>query len=320
MNLTSASLMVGILAGVAAALLSISAGEPTPLSILLFAAATLPILIAGIGWTNSAGFIAAAVAGGIVSLAVAPLAGLVFTLTTLAPAAWLAHLANLARPADEIGGPQGAVAWFPMADILLQLCLLVVGGLVVVGAAMGYGPDMVAGVVDQFFSVMSEQDPDLAVNDADRAMYADFFLTALPVVQGALWVLILFSALYVALWIVRLSGRGRRPKDDLPASLRMSRRSLYIFGVGLALTFFGGAPALVGAVICGAFAAGFILAGFAIFHFRTRGKPWRPFAIWGAYLGVLFLTLPILFFLVLGMIQTARAVPVSNLPGSSNDT
>ena len=46
MNLTTRSLMIGVLAGLAAALLSISAGEPTALSLLLFAAATLPILIA----------------------------------------------------------------------------------------------------------------------------------------------------------------------------------------------------------------------------------------------------------------------------------
>jgi hypothetical protein len=93
----------------------------------------------------------------------------------------------------------------------------------------------------------------------------------------------------------------------------MTRLSLYIFGGGLALTF-GGDLALVGAVICGAFGAGFILAGFAIVHHRTRGKSWRPLALWGGYLAVLLFSLPILFFLVTGMIETARAVPVTRQP------
>lgn len=319
MNLTSSSLLVGLLAGVAAALLSIGAGEPNPLSIVLFAAATLPILIASTGWTNSSGFIAAAIAGGIVSLVLSPTAGLVFTVTTLAPAAWIGHLANLSRPADEIGGPEDAVAWYPISDILLQLCLLVIGGLFIVGAAMGYGPEMIDGLVDQFFVVLQEQDPELAFTDAEKAAYGSFFLTALPFVQGALWVMILFASLYVALAIVRLSGRGRRPKDDLPAGLRMSRLSLYLFGLGLVLTFLGGTAALVGALVCGAFTAGFTLAGFAIFHHRTRGLSWRPLALWGAYLAVFLFTLPLLFFVITGMIGTARTVPVSKRmppPGS----
>jgi hypothetical protein len=320
MNFNSGSLMVGLLAGIAAALLCISAGEPTPISILLFAAATLPILIASIGWTNSAGFLAAAVAGGIVSAFVSPMAGLVFTVTTLAPAAWIGHLANLARPAEELGGPAGAYAWYPIADILFHLCILVSLGLTIIGMAMGYGEEMIGDVVDQFFAVMSEQDPDLALSDDERATYARFFLAALPVVQGALWVLILFGALYVAMGIVRLSGRARRPKDDMPESLRMSRLSLYVFGIALAMTFLGGAIGLIGATMAGAFATGFMLSGFAIMHHRTRGRTWRPIALWGAYLLVVLFTLPLVFFLVSGMIETARAVPLSKpSPPSDND-
>ena len=322
MSFTSSSLVIGILAGIAAALLSISAGEPTALSIVLFAAATLPILIAGLGWTNTAGFVAAAVAGGIVSLVLSPSAGLAFTLTTLAPAAWIGHLANLSRPAEEIGGPKDGVAWYPLSDILMQLCLIVVAGLVAVGFSMGYGPDMVDEIVSQFLDIMVEQSPDFAPTPDERAAYQRFFLAALPIVQGALWVLILFASLYLAQAIVRVSGRARRPKDDIPASLRMSRTSLYIFAAGLVMSFFGGAVALIGAVICGAFAAGFILAGFAVTHHKTRGKSWRPVLLWSAYLAVTLFTLPLVLFLITGMLETARAVPVSrHMPpgGPDND-
>ncbi|AZN72451.1 DUF2232 domain-containing protein [Georhizobium profundi] len=324
MNFTSSSLMIGVLAGAAAALLSISAGEPTALSIVLFAAATLPILIASLGWTNTAGFVAAAIAGGIVSVMLSPSAGLVFTATTLAPAAWIGHLANLSRPAEEIGGPKNALAWYPLSDILLQLCLLVIAGLVVVGYSMGYGPAMIGEIVNQFLDIMAQQSPDFQPDAAERQAYASFFLTALPIVQGALWVMILFGSFYLAHAIVRMSGRQRRPKDDVPASLRMSRTSLYLFAVGLIMSFFGGGIALIGAVIAGAFAAGFTLAGFAVMHHRTRGKTFRPFVLWGAYLAVVLFTLPLVFFLLTGMIETARAVPVSRTgppsgPDNAND-
>lgn len=311
MNLTTRSLMIGVLAGLAAALLSISAGEPTALSLLLFAAATLPILIASTGWSNVAGFVAAAVAGVIVSAVLSPLAALSFVATTLAPAAWIGHLANLSRPAEELGGPKDALAWYPISDILLQLCLLVVIGLVIVGIALGYSEATVGQVVDQLFEVMRESNAEFQPSADERDLFVSFFVTALPVVQGALWVLILFASLYLALIIVRASGRSTRPKDDIPASLRMTRRSLYIFGLGLAATFFGGVPALIGAVVCGAFGAAFMLAGFAVLHYRTRGKPWRPLALWGAYLAVFIFTLPLVFFLIAGMVETRRAVPVS---------
>lgn len=311
MKPTSGSLLIGVLAGLATALLSISAGEPTALSLLLFAAATLPILIASTGWSNAAGFIAAGVAGVVVSAILSPLAALSFFATTLAPAAWIGHLANLSRPAEELGGPKDALAWYPLSDIMLQLCLLVVAGLIVVGVSLGYGEAMIADVVDQFFAVMRESNAEFQPSDADRGTYVAFFLTALPVIQGALWVLILFTALYLALAIVRASGRGRRPKDDIPTSLRMSRASLYIFGLGLLLTFLGGAAALVGALVCGAMGAGFTLAGFAVFHSRTRGRPWRWLALWSGYLAVFLFTLPVLLFLVIGMVETARAVPVT---------
>lgn len=320
MKLNSRSVMIGVLAGAAAALLTISAGEPSAVSLLLFAAASLPILIASTGWSNVGGFIAAGVAGGIVTLVLSPIAALTFLLTTLAPAAWIGHLANLSRPAEELGGPDGSLAWYPLSDIMQHLCILVAVGLVIVGAAVGYGEPMISSVVDQLLTVMQESNPDFRPAEGDRAGYVAFFLMALPVVQGMLWVLILFTALYLALAIVRASGRARRPKDDVPASLRMTRRSLYFFGGGLVLTFFGGTPALIGAVICGAFGAGFILAGFAIVHHRTRGKSWRPLALWGGYLAVLLFSLPIIFFLVTGMVETARAVPITRqTPPSDND-
>jgi hypothetical protein len=54
MTQQSTSLLVGLLAGVSAALLLVSAGSPSGLSFFLFAAAALPILIAGLGWSNLA--------------------------------------------------------------------------------------------------------------------------------------------------------------------------------------------------------------------------------------------------------------------------
>jgi uncharacterized membrane protein YdfJ with MMPL/SSD domain len=67
----------------------------------------------------------------------------------------------------------------------------------------------------------------------------------------------------------------------------MNRNSIFIFLVGLAATFFGGIPAMIGATLVGTFGAGFLLSGFAALHFRTRGKDWRLPALILCYLASL---------------------------------
>jgi hypothetical protein len=54
-----------------------------------------------------------------------------------------------------------------------------------------------------------------------------------------------------------------------------------------------------------------VLAGFASLHFKTRGKPWRPFALWFAYVSVLLFTIPIFVILILGLMDTRRAIALT---------
>jgi hypothetical protein len=136
----------------------------------------------------------------------------------------------------------------------------------------------------------------------------------LPMMQAGIWVLLLFAAFYFAVRIVSRSGRALRPREDMPSALRMNRHAIFIFLAGILLTFFGGVPAMVGATICGAFGAGFLMAGFAAIHFRTQGKDWRVPALVLAYLSSMLL-LPAFAILVLGLAETRRTIaltPVKN--------
>ena len=56
------SLLIGFAAGIAAALLFASVATGSALTVLLFYAAPLPILLAGLGWRHWAGLIATLVA------------------------------------------------------------------------------------------------------------------------------------------------------------------------------------------------------------------------------------------------------------------
>jgi hypothetical protein len=160
-------------------------------------------------------------------------------------------------------------------------------GMIAVGAIVGYDSAMAGKLVDIVIETLKEQEPLYNPDAASIAQLKSIFALALPLVQGALWVFLLFLAYYVATFIVRVSGKGLRPREDMPSSLRMPRNAIFLFLAGL------------------------VLAGFASLHFRTRGKPWRPLALWFAYASVLLFTLPIFAILVLGLSDTRRSIALT---------
>lgn len=310
-TLNKTSLLTGVLAGVTAALLSMGASTPSSLAIVLYAASALPILIAGLGWGNAAA-ITAIVSAGVTSAAlISPYFALLILVVTLIPAGWLSHLANLARPANELGGPDGALAWYPLSDILSHLAGLVTAGMIIVGFIVGYDSGVSDRMVDIVIEAVKAQEPLYNPDAAAISQIKSIFTLALPLIQGAVWVVMLFTAYYVATRIVQMSGKSLRPREDIPSTLRMHRNAIFIFLGGLVLTFLGGAPATIGALVCGTFGAGFLLAGFASFHFRTRGKSWRLPVLWIAYLSVLVFTIPAIFFLLTGLTDTRRTIAVT---------
>ncbi|OQP85690.1 DUF2232 domain-containing protein [Rhizobium rhizosphaerae] len=319
-NLNRTSVLVGLLAGVTAAFLSLGASSPSAFAIVLYAASALPVLIAGLGWGNAAAILSVLTAAAIGAIAVSPLFSLLILAVTLVPAAWLSHLANLGRPAEEIGGPAGALAWYPLSDILTQLAILVTLGMIVVGMVIGYDGAASDRMIDMLIDTLKESDPLYAPEPDALAQMKALFALVLPLVQGAIWVLMLFAAYYFASRVVQTSGRNLRPREDMPSALRMNRYAIFIFLAGLAMTFLGGMAAIIGALLCGTFGAGFVLSGFAAFHFRTRGKSWRLPALFFAYLSVLLFTVPLIFFLVSGLVDTRRAIALSPAGSPSKET
>jgi hypothetical protein len=309
--LNTKMLGLGALAGLTAALLVLGASLQPSFSAVLYAASALPILLVGLGWGNMAAISAVVTAAVVGAIAISPSFALMMTLVTLLPAAWISHLANLARPAAELGGPDHLMAWYPLSDILLHLCGLVTLAVIVVGVMIGYGPELIDRLIDVLFTSVAQQQSDFAPDAATITQTKALVLLLLPAIQGGMWVIMLFAAYYIATRIVTASGGGLRPRENIPSSLRMNRNTIFIFLVGLAATFFGGIPALVGATLVGTFGAGFLLSGFAALHFRTRGKEWRLPALILCYLASLMLMVPALFILVLGLGDTRKAIALT---------
>ncbi|MGK6312749.1 DUF2232 domain-containing protein [Neorhizobium sp. DT-125] len=310
-------LPTGILAGIAATLLVLGANAQSSFASMLYAASALPILVAGLGWGNRAavvGIVTAAVLG---ALLVSPLFALAMAVFTLIPAGWLSHLANLARPASELGGPDNLMAWYPISDILLHLCGLVTVAVIALGVVIGYGPELTGQMVDAMTEALKTQEPAFTPDPAGMEQTKAMLVLMLPLVQGGIWVMLLFAAFYIAVRIVSRSGRALRPREDMPSALRMNRHAIFIFLAGILLTFLGGVPALIGAVICGTFGAGFLMAGFASIHFRSQGKDWRVPVLVLCYLASMLL-LPAIAILVLGLSDTRRTIALTPVKAPIN--
>jgi hypothetical protein len=321
-KLNAKLLVTGLLAGMTAALLILGALRQPLFSIPLISASAVPVLIAGLSWGNVAAITsvaAACLASAVLSLLFGiDLSFVLMALFLTAIPAWLSHLANLARPASELGGPGHLMAWYPLSDILLHLCGLVTLAVIAAGLLIGYGPGLVAQTVDLYISVLKDQQPAVAVDADAIEKTKTFMLYALPFAWGMMWVLMMLVAYYIATRIVVASGRSLRPREDMPSALRMNRNAIFVFLAGIVTCFFGGSVALIGLTVAGAFGMGFLASGFASLHYRTRGKDWRLPVLIIVYLTSLLVTLPLFVILVLGLYDTRKAIALT--PNKNSDT
>lgn len=320
MTFNSKSLLIGILAGVTAALLVLGALSNASLSSTLYAVSTLPILIAGLGWGNMAAVIAVVAGGVTIAGAVTPKAALFVSLFSFLPAGWISHLANLARPASELGGPDNMLAWYPLPSIVTNLCGLVAVAALATGYMIGYGPELVSQLVDLMLSAAAQDPAAPTLDAATLDQTKRLLLHILPVVQGMTWVLTQFIAYYLATRLVATTGRVVRPRENIASSLRMNRNAIFVLLGAMGMAFVDGPLGLAGAAIAGAFGAGFLMAGFAVLHFQTMGKSYRLPLLILAYLGCIVLVFPALIILVLGLSDTRQSIPLTSAPGAGAPT
>lgn len=309
MTLNTNSILIGLLAGAASAILLLASGQPSMLSIFLFAAAALPIFIAGLGWSNQASITAVVSAFIILAIVVSPESALVSTVTTLLPSAWISHLTTLARSADEIGGPDDQLVWYPLPQIMLHLATLMVFATLTIGWLLDYGPEVTSVLVQALVDALNQSgDQPIPIQNIDAVTAT--LTKLLPMIQSAMWVIILFTAWYLAGHIVRLSGRSKRPRDNMHTSLRMPSLALIFVGLGLLLMFLDGTISYIGAAITGGFGAGFMMSGLAVFHKKTLGKMWRGTALWAVYILILLFSIPAAIFAIMGLFEAGKAVPM----------
>jgi hypothetical protein len=323
-RLTLQTMGIGALAGATTALLCLGLAGGSALAVLLFFISPVPLMLAGLGFGLKSALIGAFVAiAGTLAFAngmVAAVVALAIAVPACASAFWL----NLARPAEEIGGPQGKLAWYPLADVIFAISLMTGFAYVVFGAMIGYGPEIAAQLTAELIERFRATNPEIVFTPEGEASLREFLLTSIPVLQPFFWMLTLTLSIYIAVAVAARSGLTRRPKEDWTLALRMPRNATFAFLAAVVASFMPGSLGHAGGTFAGALGAGFTMAGFAMLHARTRGMAGRMAILLLAYLSVVFIGFTVLFFFIAGVIGAGRHVPLtpanpSNLTPRQND-
>jgi len=304
--------LVGIGAGVAAALLFASVTSGVWVSIPLFYLAPLPIMIAGLGWSHWAALIASLTG----ALTLGTVFGIVFLFAFLAgaglPAWWLGYLAMLARPVTvhDSGGQQaGSLEWYPPGRLVMWAAFLAT--LVVIVAIPNFGTDAEsfrAGLRAALNAILRAEisapadGPSGMPARADRLI--EFLVSAIPLAAAVLATITNLFNLWLAARIVKFSGRLTRPWPEL-ADLRFPPLLTAALAFAVALSFVDGLLGIVAGIASAALLLAYGVLGFAVLHAITRGLQVRPFLLGLAYAAVLLIGWPMLALCLLGLIDAA---------------
>ncbi len=289
--------LIGLLAGVAAAVVFVSATTgPLPMRVILFLLTPLPLFLAGFGW----GWGTTIIAGIVGTLAMAFLTtaavGAVFAISQAIPSAILIYLVTLSRPAAAPGpdvDPATGTEWYPVGRIVIWAAGI--SGLMALAAVIMIGPDLeslrteVRKLIEIVLKTQFEaMNGGKAITDEELGRLTDVGIYLLPAATALSWMLTVLFNLWLAAKITLASGKLPRPWPDIPA-MRFPRTTPLALAVASALTFVPGYIALAASAVSGALFFAYVLMGLAVIHYVTRGKPWRPFALWGLYGALLIL-------------------------------
>jgi len=284
-----------IAAASVAMFLSLASGSP--LSIVLFLLAPLPLMVGAMGWGSSSGFLGAILAvitlGVLFDLSLT----LYFLVTVAVPGWWLGHLALLGQEP----GPDRAHAgltWYPVGRILAWIVALAAGIAVLALLTLGTNADdITAGLHAAFKPVEAHLpawreklqgiDPQAAAQWDEKAIL-DMLVSFAPVAIAVATSTSLTLSLWLSGRITAGLGRLHRPWPDLRAT-RLPTLTLGALFAAASLCFLDGLPGMVARSATGALIAAYILTGFAVLHTLTLELRGRPVWLIAAYvIAVLF--------------------------------
>jgi hypothetical protein len=276
-------LLIGVGAGLVSAVVFASATTgPLLMRMVLFLLTPLALFLAGLGLGPLAAVVAGLAGAGLVLVAGSALGALVFAASQAIPVIVLTYLASLNRRTTD-----GIVEWYPagrlviaaaiFAGLFSTLTLFLLGGDIdTLRTALR---DMLQSFVNTELPKMPDA-PTLGAEEIDEA--TAIALALLPAASAISTMGSLLFNLWLAGRITMASGRLQRPWPDLAAIVYPPATPL-LLAVATGAGFLAGLPGMIAAGFAGPLFLAYVLLGLAVVHFLTRGRPWRPFALWGLY-------------------------------------
>ena len=288
--------LIAIAAGAASALMFASIISRALISLLLFYLASLPLMVAAMGW----GPLCATIGGIAAALGLGAFFGLpymiAYVITVALPAWWLGHLAMLGRPADA--GPAAAsspLERYPTGRILLWISGFAV--LTTIATLLTFFSDDVAlmAVIKRGLTrVLAMR----GITADERAI--DTLAAIVPVGMASGPTITLTINLWLAAKITAASGRLHRPWPDLKATT-LPPMTLVALCVAIAFCFTGGLFAVFAKVTTGALLMAYALTGFAVLHTLTLALKNRAVWLICSYAVMIVLIWPLLSMVILGL-------------------
>lgn len=293
-------ILVGIGAGVAAALLFIAPLGGTAFAFPLFLLTGLPISIAGLGWGLTGGALAALAAAALLGGMLSVPGAIIFLGLFGGPALWLARQAGLSRATvvDDTASPR---EWYPLGRLLLHAALAVAIGLSVAGYVAGYDADALAKTAtDALIALLAEMQVAEPPPPAEIELSMRAYAGVLPFVSGVLMTIVTVFSLWVASRIVRASGRLVRPAVPLWTT-PLAREILIGFAAATVLILLlPEIPGFFAQTFAGAFSGAMALVGLAVLHALTLGIGGRTGLLAATYVLTLLSGLPLVLFTFVG--------------------
>jgi len=293
--MTASPNLIGIGAGLVAAVLFASLSNGSLLAFMLFYLMPLPVMLAGIGWAPRAALIATATAGLLLAVLLDPLRAIAFCVFVGLPSLIISYLMSLYR---EVGAPdmaaqgeasgQSAVEWYPLGRIIAWTAVIA-GGLVIVGLfLLGGGSESYREAVRTMFEGSQFQSafgPE--AGPAERESFiALFSRVILPFLAGTVWLLVFVGNLWLAAKSAVISDLMSRPPLDLK---RIDYPPFLLGGfvAALVLSVLPGMIGMAGIAFLGAFAGAFLILGLAVLHVLLEKSQFKVPTLILLYLGLL---------------------------------
>ncbi|MGO4335709.1 DUF2232 domain-containing protein [Labrys sp. KB_33_2] len=311
-------ILIGLGAGLAAAILVLAPASGSGFGILLSIFAALPITLVTLCWGSRAGLAAAISAMVLLVIAASALPSnapefspfrlaLQFGVSRALPAWGLAYLA--------IAGFGDATAerrHISLGSLAIVAAVLSMTGTLFAMLALGSTHEQalanLRNEITQAYRIMMGLAKDQPI-PAQDGMDPEAFLRVFSVVLLPFTALVTTVSNLGGLWlsarIARISGRLPRPWPDIAAQLHLPIWSMGLLAVSCALSLLPGAVGFAGQLLLAALLGAFLIQGFAAVHFLTRGGAMRPLILALAYLLCVFLSwiaLPLI--IVLGLVET----------------